>query len=152
MKITAMRRAMLVAVPLAVALVATSAALAEQPGTIDCTLRFQLSGWSASYERVDGTGIVVCADDTSLPVFVQARGEGLTTGRPKVTAGTGKFAGVRQISDVLGSYAQGDVHAGVAQSGETNLLGNGKVSLALAGKDEGFDLRSSIAGFAIHPQ
>jgi len=88
MKMTALRRAMLVAVPLAVALVATSAALAEQPTVIDCTLRFQLSGWSASYERVDGTGIVACSDDTSLPVFVQARGAGLTTGKPKISAGT----------------------------------------------------------------
>ena len=152
MKMTALRRAMLVAVPLAVALVATSAALAEQPTVIDCTLRFQLSGWSPSYERVDGTGIVACSDDTSLPVFVQARGAGLTTGKPKISAGTGKFAGARQISDVFGTYAQGEMYVPVAQSGEVNLLGNGKVALALAGKDEGFDLRSSIAGFAIHPQ
>jgi len=152
MKMTALPRAMLIAVPLLIAVVATSAAFAEQPTTIDCTLRFQLSGWSASYERVDGTGIVACADGTSLPVFVQARGAGLTTGRPKITAGTGKFAGARRISDVLGTYAQGDVYAGVAQPGEINLLGNGKVSLALAGHGDGFDLRSTIAGFAIHPQ
>ena len=123
--------ALLVAATLAVALLGTSAAFAADRPALDCMIRFQLSGWSAIYERVDGTGIVACADDTSLPVLIQARGAGLTVGKSKVTSGTGKFADVHQISDVLGRYAQGDFQAGVATSGAAQLLTNGKVSLGL---------------------
>jgi len=72
MKMTTLRSAMLVTAALAIALVGMSAAFAEQPRRIDCTLRFQLSGWSALYERVDGSGIVACVDGTSLPVFRRA--------------------------------------------------------------------------------
>ena len=56
---------------------------------------------------------------------------------------------MHQISDVIGTYAQGDVHAGLVKSGEAQLLTNGKVSLALAGKGEGYDLGIGIAGFTI---
>jgi hypothetical protein len=152
MKMTAWRSAMLAAATLVIAIIGTSAALADQPEIIDCTLRFQLSGWSALYERVDGTGIVACSDGTALPVSVQARGAGLTSGRPKITSGTGLFADVRQISDVLGTYAQGDVYAGVVQSAKAGSLSNGKVSLALAGKGDGYDFGSGVVGFAIRPQ
>ena len=58
---------------------------------------------------------------------------------------------MHQISDVIGTYAQGDVHCRpgevVAQS-----LTNGKVSLALAGKGEGYDLGIGVAGFTIRPE
>ncbi|MGZ8255652.1 MAG: hypothetical protein ACXWVT_12430, partial [Burkholderiaceae bacterium] len=133
MNSTVVRGAILAAAPVAIALIGTSAALADDRSNLDCTIRFQLSGWSAIYERVDGTGIVACADGTSLPVLVQARGAGLTVGKAKVTSGTGRFTDVHQISDVIGTYAQGDVYAGVVKSGAAKSLTNGKVSLGLAG-------------------
>ena len=116
---TTLRRTILVAATMAIAIIGTSAALADDPPTLDCTIRFQLSGWSAIYESVDGTGIV---------------------------------AYVHQISDVLGTYAQGDVHADLVKSGQAQSLTNGKVSLALAGKGEGYDLGIGIAGFTIRVQ
>jgi len=149
MKITTLRRTILLAATLAIAIVGTSAAFADEPPTLDCTMRFQLSGWSAIYERVDGTGTIACADGTSFPVVIHARGAGLTVGKSKITSGTGKFAYVHEISDVIGMYAQGDVHAGAVKSGAAQLLTNGKVSLALAGKGEGYDLGIGIAGFTI---
>lgn len=150
MNITASRAAILVASTVAIALIGTSAALAAERPTVDCTIRFQLSGWSAIYERVDGTGIVACSDNTSLPVDIQARGAGLTVGKSKVTSGTGRFDSVHQISDVFGTYAEGDVHAGVVKPGAARLLTNGRVSLGLAGSGEGVDL--GIAGLTIRPQ
>lgn len=149
MKITTLRRTLLAAATLAIALIGMSAALADDSQTLDCTIRFKLSGWSAIYERADGTGTIACADGTSLPVVIHARGAGLTVGKSKITSGTGKFAHVHQISEVIGTYAQGDVHAGVVKSGEAQLLTNGKVSLALAGKGEGYDLGVGLAGFTI---
>ena len=56
---------------------------------------------------------------------------------------------MHQISDVIGTYAQADVHAGVVKSGEAQLLTNRKVSLALAGEGEGYDLGVGLAGFGI---
>ena len=73
----------------------------------------------------------------------------VAVGKSKVTSGTGKFANVHRISDVVGTYAQADMHAGVVKSGEAQLLTNGKVSLALAGKGEGYDLGIGLAGFTI---
>ena len=51
MSITRWRSAILVAATVAIALIGTSAALADERPTVDCTIRFQLSGWSAIYER-----------------------------------------------------------------------------------------------------
>jgi len=135
-----------------IALIGASAALAAGRSTIDCTIRFQLSGWSAIYERVDGTGIVACSDDTSLPVEIQARAAGFTVGKPRIISGTGKFASVHQISDVFGTYAQGDVHGGVAKSGASELLTNGKVSLGLTRNGQGDELGVATAGFTIRPR
>jgi hypothetical protein len=149
MNITNLRHTILVAATLAIALIGTSAAFADDRPIIDCTMRFNLSGWSAIYERADGSGTISCADGTSLPVVIHARGAGVTVGKSKITNGTGKFAEVHQISDVIGTYAQGDVHAGIVKSGAAQLLTNGKVSLALAGKGEGYDLGIGIAGFTI---
>jgi len=146
------RDTILVVATALIALIGASAALAAGRPTIDCTIRFQLSGWSAIYERVDGTGIVACSDDTSLPVEIQARAAGFTVGKPKVISGTGKFASVHQISDVFGTYAQGDVYGGVAKSGASELLTNGKVSLGLIGNGRGDELGVAIAGFTIRPR
>lgn len=149
MNSTALRSALLAASTVAIALVGSSAAFAEDPPSLDCTIRFKLSGWSAIYQRADGSGAVSCADGTSLPVVIRARGVGVTVGKSKITRGSGKFADVHKISDLIGTYAQGDVHAGVVKLGDAQLLTNGKVSLALAGKGEGYDLGIAIGGFTI---
>jgi hypothetical protein len=148
-KIATLRRTIGAAATLAIALVGMSAAFADDSPTVDCTIRFKLSGWSAIYERADGAGTVSCQDGTSMPVVIRVRGVGISAGRSKVDNGTGKFAYVHAISDVLGSYAQGDVHAGVGKSGTAQLLTNGKISLALAGAGEGFDLGIGVADFTI---
>ena len=152
MNIATLRPHLLAAATLAIALLGTSAAFADDRSAVDCMIRFQLSGWSAIDERVDGTGIVACADDTAMPVLVQARGAGLTAGKPTVTSGTGKFGDVHRISDVMGTYAQGGANAGVARSGTALLLSNGKVSLGLAGSGPGTDLSSGIAVLTLRPQ
>jgi hypothetical protein len=145
------RSTVLVAGTVAIAVLGTSAALAAERPAIDCTIRFQISGWSAIYERVDGTGIVACSDDTSLPVEIQARAEGFTVGKPRVISGTGKFASVHQISDVFGTYSESDAHARVSPSGAAELT-NGKVSLGQIRNGEGHELGVAIAGFTIRPQ
>jgi hypothetical protein len=124
-------------------------ARADDAPQLDCTMQFKLSGWSAIYERADGSGTVTCADGTSMPVTIRARGAGLSVGKTKIDNGTGKFAYVHSIDQVLGSYAQADAHAGVSKTATAQLLTNGKVSVALAGTGEGFDIGIGFAEFTL---
>jgi hypothetical protein len=142
-------RALPVAAALAAALVGATTAFGEDAPALECTMTFQLKSWSAIYERADGSGTVKCSDGTSMPVIIHARGAGLSVGKSRIEHGTGRFADVRRISQVPGSYVQGDLHVGVAKSAAAEVLTNGKVSLALAGSGAGYDLGVGIADFTI---
>ena len=107
---------------------------------LDCKLRFSLSGWSAIYKHAEGSGVVTCADGSSMNVAIEAKGGGLTVGKSRIDGGKGKFSDVRTINDVLGSYVNGEAHVGVVKSGTAQLLTKGTVSLALAGAGEGVDV------------
>lgn len=136
---------------LAATLLVLAAASAQAAGTakLDCTLAFKMKGWSALVEVADGTGTVTCADGTSLPVKVRLRGAGATLGRNQVDNGVGKFTDVLKIDDVLGHYAQSDVHVGLVKSAGAQVLTKGTVSLALAGAGEGIDLGIAVGEFTI---
>jgi len=126
---------------------------AQAAGTadLDCKLRFSLTGWSAIYKHAEGHGVVTCANGLSMPVEIEAKGVGLTAGKTRVDNGTGRFSDVRTIDDVLGSYAEGEAHAGVVKSGNVQLLTKGTVSLALAGAGEGVDLGIDVGNFTLRP-
>ena len=79
-------------------------------------------------------------------------GGGLTVGKSKITDGFGEFANVYKISDVMGSYATGEAHAGAGASAKAQVMTNGKVSLALAGKGEGWDLGVAFGKFTLTPK
>lgn len=111
---------------------------------LDCKLHFTLTGWSAIYKHAEGNGVVKCEDGSSMRVDITSKGGGLTVGKSRIDSGTGKFSDVRTIDDVLGRYAQGEVHAGVVKSGTVQVLTKGPVSLALAGNGEGMDLGIAI--------
>jgi len=115
-------------------------ARADSSADLDCKLKFSLSTWSAIYKHSEGSGTVICEDGKSMRVNIAARGAGLTVGKSHVDSGTGRFSDVHRMSDVLGSYAQAEAHAGVVKSGTAQVLTKGSVSLALAGAGEGVDL------------
>ena len=142
--------ALLVGAVLALAApLASPPAAAQVAGPIDCELRFQLSGWSAFYKRADGTGTVTCDNGQRMAVRIKTRGGGITVGRTKITDGRGEFSGVHRIDDVLGSYAAAEAHAGAGRSAGAQALTKGSVSLAVAGKGEGWDLGVSFGKFVI---
>lgn len=116
---------------------------------LDCKLHFSLKGWSAFYKQAKGTGTVVCADGSSMHVAISAKGGGLTVGKSRIDNGTGRFSDVHAIGDVLGSYAQGEAHAGVGKSSTAQVLTKGTVSLALAGTGEGVDLGINFGKFTL---
>ena len=120
-------------------------------GPVSCKLTFNLSGWSIFYKTASGDGLVSCDDGHSLPVRIRAKGGGLTVGKSKIENGRGEFSGVYNINDVLGTYASGEAHAGASKSGKAIAMTKGSVSLALAGKGEGWDLGIAFGKFVIEP-
>ena len=120
------------------------AARAEKSADLDCKLQFNLSTWSAIYKHSEGSGVITCEDGNSMRVSIVAKGVGLTVGKSHVDGGTGRFSDVHQLTDVFGSYAQVEAHAGLVKSGTAQVLTKGEVSLALAGKGEGVDLGVDI--------
>ena len=116
---------------------------------LTCKLTFSSSSWSIFYKTTTGTGTVTCNNGTSLPVKITAKGGGLTVGKSKITNGFGEFANVGKIRDVLGSYASGEATAGASKSAIGQAMTNGKVSLALSGKGEGWDLGVAFPKFTL---
>lgn len=134
-------------------LAAAAAAMATPVGASDkelrCRLQFSSREWSAVYASSTGTGQVTCDDGTSMPVTISAKGIGITAGKWKITDGKGTFTHVSRIEDVLGNYLAVSGDVGVSKAGTARALSKGKVSLALAGKGEGFDLGVAISSFKI---
>ena len=124
-------------------------ARADKSADLDCKLKFSLSTWSVIYKHSEGSGRVTCENGKSMSVNIAARGAGLTVGKSHVSDGTGRFSDVHRMSDVLGSYAQAEAHAGVVKSGTAQVLTKGSVSLALAGAGEGVDLGIDVGEFTL---
>ncbi|WP_460758684.1 hypothetical protein [Lysobacter fragariae] len=127
----------------------TFAPTASAGGPITCKLHFNLSGWSLFYKTASGDGTVTCSNGQSLGVAIRAKGGGLTFGKSKITDGSGEFSGVFNINDVLGTYANAEAHAGAGRSAKATAMTKGSVSLAIAGRGEGFDLGVAFGKFVI---
>ncbi|MEP6907287.1 MAG: hypothetical protein ABI858_04805 [Pseudoxanthomonas sp.] len=132
---------------LALALALSAAPASAQDLT--CKLTFSSSSWSVFYKTTSGTGTVKCSNGQSLAVKISAKGGGLTVGKSKITNGFGEFAQVSKIRDVLGSYASAEATAGASKSAIGQAMTNGKVSLALSGKGEGWDLGVAFSKFTL---
>lgn len=118
-------------------------------GDLSCSLEFTSKAWSALYSSAVGEGTVTCEDGASLPVSIAAKGLGITAGKWRITRGSGKFTHVTRIDDVLGGYLALSGDVGFAKAGTAQVLTKGRVSLALAGKGEGFDVGIAISDFRI---
>ncbi|RZA29615.1 MAG: hypothetical protein EOP92_36730 [Lysobacteraceae bacterium] len=132
---------------LALALAVTASPASAQSMT--CKLTFSSSSWSIFYKTTSGTGTVTCSNGQSLAVDISAKGGGLTVGKSKITNGFGEFANVTNIRDVLGSYASAEATAAASKSAIGQAMTNGKVSLALSGKGEGWDLGVAFSKFTL---
>jgi hypothetical protein len=127
-------------------------ATAAGNGKVTCRMDFSLSGWSAIYQTADGTGKVTCSNGQTMAVKIDAKGGGLTVGKYQLDDGQGRFTGVTDVHDVLGSYATANAHAGAAGSAHAAAMTKGSVSLALSGTGKGWDIGAGFEGFTIKPQ
>ncbi len=116
---------------------------------LSCRLDFSLSGWSVFYKTASGHGTVHCSNGQSMAVRIETRGGGLSLGRSRIDNGTGTFAGVKHINDVLGGYATAEAHAGLVRSAKAQVVTKGPVTLGLAGTGDGWDLGIAFGSFTI---
>lgn len=134
-------------------LLAAGLALAPIPaladGPLDCELRYDLSGWSAFYKTASGTGTVSCSNGQSIDVKIRTKGGGISFGKTRIVDGHGEFSGVRSLDEVLGAYVTAEAHAGATRSAGAQVMTKGEVSLALAGKGEGWSLGVAFGKFVI---
>ena len=145
------RSAALILLPVAL-LLALAAAPARAAGEVDCKLRFDLAGWSVFYKTASGEGTVSCDNGQRMAVRINAKGGGLSFGKSRIDNGRGEFSGVRDIRDVLGTYATAEAHAGAAKSAKAQAMTKGEVSLALAGTGAGWDIGVAFGKFVIEAQ
>jgi len=118
-------------------------------GDLSCRLEFTMKGWSAIYKTATGTGTVRCTNGATMTVSLQSKGLGLTAGKSTIDVGKGAITGLKNINDVLGSYAAVDASAGAMKSGTAAVLTKGEVSLALSGTGRGWDLGVAFSDFTI---
>ncbi len=120
-----------------------------EAGEVYCNMHYSLRGWSAFYKTASGSGTITCSNGQKARVKIRAKGGGITFGKSEIVEGTGEFTGARDISQLFGSYAQSEVHAGAGKSGDAQAMTKGTVSLVLAGKGRGVDLGFAFGKFSI---
>ena len=118
-------------------------------GSTKCKMRYSLAGWSAGYSTASGSGSIKCDNGQSARVSLRAKGGGLTAGKSKVVNGSGTFSEVADISELFGSYASAEAHAGAGESSAAQVVTKGTVSLAFSGTGEGIDLGVTFGEFVI---
>jgi hypothetical protein len=121
-------------------------------GATKCQMKYSLAGWSAVYSTASGSGTITCDNGQSARVSLRAKGGGLTAGKSNTVNGSGTFSEVGDISELFGTYASADVHAGMVESSAAQVVTKGTVSLAFSGTGKGIDLGVTFGEFVIEKQ
>ena len=121
-------------------------------GSTKCQMTYSLAGWSAGYSTASGGGTITCDNGQSSRVSLRAKGGGLTAGKSKIVNGSGTFSEVADISELFGSYASAEAHAGAGGSSAAQVVTKGTVSLAFSGSGKGVDLGVTFGEFVIEKQ
>jgi hypothetical protein len=126
-----------------------TAARQEQAEVI-CEMTFSMKGWSAIVSKAEGEGVITCDNGQTADVKLSVSGGGFTFGKTEIEAGKGTFTRVRDISEVLGAYAQAEAAAGTAsESRSAQALTKDDVSLTITADGRGWTLGVSGAKFTI---
>jgi len=114
-----------------------------------CSVKYNLKGWSIFYKAYQGSAVINCPNGQSARVNLNLKGGGFTFGSSEITNGKGVINGVSNINEVYGTYFTMDGHAGFSDSVEARLLFKGSTSLGLTGKGNGFDIGFSFGALTI---
>jgi hypothetical protein len=116
-----------------------------------CDLTFSIKEWAAIYKHATGGGTITCSNGQKAHVTIVSKGGGLTAGKFRIE-GHGEFSEVNDIHDLFGTYAQAEANAGAVKSSAAAVVTKGDISLALAGKGEGWNVGVSFGKFTITPR
>jgi len=119
---------------------AWAAAADEESGMIECTMKFNLKGWSAFYKTAEGWGSVTCTNGQKAEVGITVKGGGFTFGKYSIEDGSGRFTDLKNIGEIFGSYVAAEAHAGAGKAAQASVYTKGEVSLALTGKGRGVNV------------
>ena len=114
-----------------------------------CKMTFDLAGWSLVYKQMKGEGKVTCSNGQRAKVAIKSHGGGFTIGKSDILGGTGTFSEVKDISEIFGTYAEAQAHAGATKGAAAQVMTKGEVSLSLAGTGRGWDVGIAFGGFTI---
>lgn len=117
-------------------------------GEISCRMDFSMRGWSAFYKTSSGSGEVSCSNGQHMRVHLRSKGGGLTFGKASIS-GIGKFSGVFNMHEILGTYVSGGAHAGADEAARGTVMTKGNVSLAMSGRGRGWSLGVDFGKFTI---
>ena len=90
-------------------------------GSVKCTLKYSLAGWSAGYSTASGSGTITCDNGESARVSLRATGGGLTAGKSKIVNGSGTFSGATSYAS--GSYRSQPAFCDLDGDGDLDLFG-----------------------------
>lgn len=130
------------------ALVVIGLAPARAEAKTKCDLTFAMKEWAVVYKHATGSGTITCSNGQRAHVSLVSKGGGLTAGKFRIE-GHGEFSEVNDIHELFGSYAQAQANAGAMKSTAGTVVTKGDISLALAGKGEGWDVGVSFGKFTI---
>ena len=125
------------------ALVVIGMAPARAEAKTKCDMTFAIKEWAVLYKHAKGTGTITCSNGQRAHVAISSKGGGLTAGKFRIE-GHGEFSEVNDIHELYGGYAQAQANAGAEKSAAATVVTKGDISLALAGKGEGWDIGVSF--------
>jgi hypothetical protein len=140
-----MRRFLILTTTVATVLLANPAAA----DLVQCTMTFDLSGWSFGIKSTKGEGKVTCSNDQSADVKISSGGAGLTVGKSDIVDGNGTFSDVKDISEIFGTYVALEGGISATKGGGGQVMTKGEISLAISGSGRGWEAGASLGGFTI---
>jgi len=140
-------------VPIIAVLATVPAALAddEGTGTTNCTMTFDLKGWSVFYSTGKGQGVITCDNGQTAKVKLKLTGGGITAGKTAVRDATGRFTEVSDISELYGGWAAAGATAAAGKAASASVVTKGDISLTLVGTGTGVQLGFGGAKLSIKP-
>ena len=117
--------------------------------TTECTMKYNLKGWSAFYKTASGTGTIRCDNGQKAEVRLSSRGGGLTAGKTEIQNGVGSFSRVSSISELFGPYSAASAGAAAGKATTAQALIKDNIHLNLTGKGKGYELGVALGRLTI---
>jgi hypothetical protein len=117
--------------------------------TTECTMKYNLKGWSAFYKTAAGVGTIRCDNGQRADVRLSSRGGGLTAGRTEIRNGVGYFSRVSNISELFGPYTAASAGAAAGKAASAQALIKDNIHLSLTGQGKGYELGVALGRLTI---